>query len=69
MSFTLLNISLQGVSRVITDSDGGATGVALDDGSEIKSKIVLSNATPRVTFLHLVEQVNCYSILPYPSLW
>jgi phytoene dehydrogenase-like protein len=32
-----------------------ATGIRLVDGKEIYSKIVLSNATPEVTFKHLVD--------------
>lgn len=38
-------------------SDGAAKGVVLKDGTEIHSKVVLSNATPHVTFKHIVPQV------------
>lgn len=36
--------------------DGRARGVYLEDGTEISSKIVFSNADPKRTFLGLVEQ-------------
>jgi phytoene dehydrogenase-like protein len=35
--------------------DGRACGVALEDGTEIRSRFVLSNADPKRTFLKLVE--------------
>ena len=38
-------------------NDGKAEGVVLDNGKEIKSKVVLSNATPKVTFLDLLTKV------------
>jgi phytoene dehydrogenase-like protein len=41
------------VSRI--DARGVVKGVALDDGTEIASRIVLSNADPKRTFLGLVE--------------
>src|ERR1700722_16352999 len=38
------------------DANGGrARGVFLEDGTEFKSRIVLSNADPKRTFLGLVE--------------
>jgi phytoene dehydrogenase-like protein len=37
-------------------NDGKAEGVVLDNGKEIKSKVVLSNATPKVTFLDLLTK-------------
>jgi phytoene dehydrogenase-like protein len=46
-----------GVSRVIVH-DGRATGVALDDGSEIQGRAVISNADPRSTFLRLVDPLE-----------
>ena len=33
---------------------GRATGVALEDGTELRAKLVLSNADPKRTFLHLL---------------
>ena len=42
------------VARVLV-KDGGARGVVLEDGSEISSALVLSNADPKRTFLGLVE--------------
>lgn len=35
-----------------------ANGVVLKDGTEVHSKVVLSNATPYVTFKHLTPQVT-----------
>ncbi|MCI0355211.1 MAG: NAD(P)/FAD-dependent oxidoreductase [Acidobacteria bacterium] len=42
------------VARIIV-THGRARGVALDDGSEIRASLVLSNADPKRTFLVLVE--------------
>ena len=42
------------VSNVIT-SNGRATGVALEDGTEIEANIVVSAVDPRRTFLQLVD--------------
>ncbi|KAM7408732.1 hypothetical protein PAMA_002450 [Pampus argenteus] len=44
------------VGQVLVDSDGAARGVVLKDGTEINSKVVLSNATPYVTFKTLMPQ-------------
>ena len=38
------------VERITTATDGRASGVVLTDGQEINAKLVLSNATPEVTF-------------------
>lgn len=48
---------LQDVGQVLVGSDGAAKGVVLKDGTEIHSKVVLSNATPYVTFKNLTPQV------------
>lgn len=48
----------QPVQQITVDSDGKATGVALKDGTEIKARVVLSNATPKVTYLDLLEKVR-----------
>ncbi|XP_030841597.1 pyridine nucleotide-disulfide oxidoreductase domain-containing protein 2 [Strongylocentrotus purpuratus] len=42
------------VSSVLVSGDNQACGVVLEDGTEIKSKMVLSNATPKITFLDLI---------------
>jgi phytoene dehydrogenase-like protein len=42
------------VARVIT-SNGRATGVALEDGTELEAKVVVSAVDPRRTFLQLVD--------------
>ena len=39
-------------------SDGKACGVLLEDGTEVESKLVLSNATPHITFETLLPQVR-----------
>ncbi|XP_077992176.1 pyridine nucleotide-disulfide oxidoreductase domain-containing protein 2-like [Glandiceps talaboti] len=44
------------VERVLLQSDGSACGVVLTDGTEVRSKLVLSNATPKVTYCNLVEE-------------
>ncbi|XP_077351346.1 pyridine nucleotide-disulfide oxidoreductase domain-containing protein 2-like isoform X2 [Festucalex cinctus] len=44
------------VEHVVVGSDGAAKGVVLKDGTEIRSTIVLSNATPYVTFKNLTPQ-------------
>uniref|UniRef100_A0A674HZ42 Pyridine nucleotide-disulfide oxidoreductase domain-containing protein 2 n=1 Tax=Terrapene triunguis TaxID=2587831 RepID=A0A674HZ42_9SAUR len=47
------------VARVLLGLRGEAQGVVLQDGTEVKSKLVLSNASAQLTFLQLVppEQV------------
>jgi phytoene dehydrogenase-like protein len=42
------------VSRILVE-DGKACGVALADGTEIRSRIVVSNADPKRTFLKLID--------------
>ncbi|XP_072534087.1 pyridine nucleotide-disulfide oxidoreductase domain-containing protein 2 [Salminus brasiliensis] len=44
------------VGQVLISSDGTAKGVVLTDGTEVRSKVVLSNATPHVTFRKLTPQ-------------
>ncbi|KAI5108078.1 pyridine nucleotide-disulfide oxidoreductase domain-containing protein 2, partial [Silurus meridionalis] len=44
------------VSKVLIGSGHIANGVVLKDGTEVHSKVVLSNATPYVTFKHLTPQ-------------
>jgi hypothetical protein len=39
-------------------NNNNATGIKLVDGKEISSKIVLSNATPEITFKKLVDPKN-----------
>nr|XP_015202056.1 PREDICTED: pyridine nucleotide-disulfide oxidoreductase domain-containing protein 2 [Lepisosteus oculatus] len=46
----------QTVEQVLVGPDGSAKGVVLKDGTEIHSKVVLSNATPHVTFRELTPQ-------------
>ena len=43
------------VARILV-RDGRTTGVALEDGTELSAKVVVSNADPKRTFLGLVEQ-------------
>ncbi|XP_027528265.1 pyridine nucleotide-disulfide oxidoreductase domain-containing protein 2 isoform X3 [Neopelma chrysocephalum] len=44
------------VCHVLLGRDGQARGVALQDGTEVRSKLVLSNASPQITFLELIPQ-------------
>ncbi|NXJ08185.1 PYRD2 protein, partial [Odontophorus gujanensis] len=46
----------QAVCRVLLGTDGRAQGVVLQDGTEVRSKVVLSNASPQHTFLELTPQ-------------
>ena len=43
------------VAKVLTRNDA-ATGVVLADGTEYQARVVISNADPKRTFLHLVER-------------
>lgn len=45
------------VSFILDGLSESVRGVALEDGSEIQADIVLSNATPKVTFLDLLPKV------------
>lgn len=54
----LLECLLQTVATVQVDSGGRACGVVLQDGTEVRSKVVLSNASPQTTFLELTPQVR-----------
>lgn len=47
----------QAVCHVLLGRDGDAQGVVLQDGTEVRSKLVLSNASPQITFLELIPQV------------
>ncbi|XP_010136869.1 PREDICTED: pyridine nucleotide-disulfide oxidoreductase domain-containing protein 2, partial [Buceros rhinoceros silvestris] len=44
------------VCHVLLGRDGRAQGVALQDGTEVRSKLVLSSASPQITFLDLIPQ-------------
>lgn len=46
-----------GVRQIIV-RDGGATGVVLEDGSEIAAQTVVSNADPRRTLLGLIDPIE-----------
>ena len=47
-------VSFQTVSQIMTPG-GEVSGVVLADGREVRSRRVLSNATPQVTFLQLMQ--------------
>lgn len=49
---------LQDVKQVLIGQDGSAKGIILTDGTEVHSKVVLSNATPYITFKQLTPQVQ-----------
>uniref|UniRef100_A0A9J8A3N1 Pyridine nucleotide-disulfide oxidoreductase domain-containing protein 2 n=1 Tax=Cyprinus carpio carpio TaxID=630221 RepID=A0A9J8A3N1_CYPCA len=44
------------VEKVLIGQDGSAKGVVLTDGTEVHSKVVLSNSTPYITFKQLTPQ-------------
>ncbi|XP_029465970.1 pyridine nucleotide-disulfide oxidoreductase domain-containing protein 2 isoform X2 [Rhinatrema bivittatum] len=44
------------VDRILVDNSRKAQGVHLQDGTEVKSKLVLSNASPYTTFMKLTPQ-------------
>ncbi|XP_057164443.1 pyridine nucleotide-disulfide oxidoreductase domain-containing protein 2 isoform X6 [Ursus arctos] len=44
------------VATVLVSNEGRVQGVVLQDGSEVRSKVVLSNASPQATFLKLTPQ-------------
>ncbi|KAM9197009.1 pyridine nucleotide-disulfide oxidoreductase domain-containing protein 2 isoform 2-T2 [Dugong dugon] len=44
------------VAKVQVNSGGRVQGVVLQDGTEVRSKVVLSNASPQITFLKLTPQ-------------
>ncbi|KAK3914903.1 Pyridine nucleotide-disulfide oxidoreductase domain-containing protein 2 [Frankliniella fusca] len=44
----------QTVEEILLDANGKVTGVLNTDGQEIKASLVLSNATPKITFLNLL---------------
>lgn len=46
------------MAKVQVSSGGRVQGVVLQDGSEVRSKVVLSNASPQITFLKLTPQVR-----------
>lgn len=50
--------SVQSVRSILLDEGlKSVQGVLLEDGTEIKTRLVVSNATPKVTFEHLIPQV------------
>ena len=49
---------MKSVVEIKVNGERGAVGVVLDDGTEIRSKVVLSNATPKVTYIDLLEKVR-----------
>lgn len=46
------------MAKLHVSSGGNVQGVVLQDGSEVRSKVVLSNASPQITFLKLTPQVR-----------
>lgn len=48
--------AIQEVSSICLNGEGHAIGVVTSEGHEIKATIVLSNATPYVTFNKLLPQ-------------
>lgn len=60
---------LQTVAKVQVNSEGHVQGVILQDGQEVRSRVVLSCASPQITFLELTPQVRWLRVevkcLPY----
>ena len=50
-----VEISLDAAVSRLLISDGRACGVVLEDGSEVRSKIVVSNLNPKLLFQQLIE--------------
>uniref|UniRef100_A0A8D0F4W3 Pyridine nucleotide-disulfide oxidoreductase domain-containing protein 2 n=1 Tax=Strix occidentalis caurina TaxID=311401 RepID=A0A8D0F4W3_STROC len=50
------HIFAEKVRGVRARGDGRAQGIVLQDGTEVRSKMVLSNASPQITFLELISQ-------------
>jgi len=50
-------LTFQHVKSIISNNNV-AQGVVLENGTEVRSKVVLSNATPKVTFLDLLTEVR-----------
>lgn len=48
------------VEQILVDDKGRAIGVVLQDGTEIRSRLVLSNATPHHTFLSMTPKVRLH---------
>lgn len=44
------------VKKIVVNGAREVCGVGLEDGTEIRSKLVLSNATPKVTFIDLLDK-------------
>lgn len=53
-----LLLGLQTVAKVQVNSEGHVQGVVLQDGQEVRSRVVLSCASPQITFLELTPQVR-----------
>jgi len=52
------------VASISIDRHNTATGVVLQDGTEIKAKRVISGATPEVTYRHLMSEETRKNSLP-----
>ena len=46
------------VESIVLDGEGRATGVRLEDGNELRARVILSSADPRRTFFNLVGPTN-----------
>jgi phytoene dehydrogenase-like protein len=44
-----------GVREIVVGEDGAATGVVLDDGEEVRARVVVSGVDPKRTFEHLIQ--------------
>lgn len=71
-----LVLGLQTVAKVQVNSEGRIQGVVLQGGEEVRSRVVLSCASPQVTFLELTPQVRrvrgemkCLPHRPWSVVW
>ncbi|XP_023322264.1 pyridine nucleotide-disulfide oxidoreductase domain-containing protein 2 [Eurytemora carolleeae] len=55
------------VEKITTNSKGEANGVILADGSQIKAKLILSNATPEITFNKLMKESSDVPCVMLPN--
>ena len=49
--------NIQPVAKILVGNGNAITGVLLEDGSEVRAAAVLSNATPKITYLDLLPKV------------
>jgi len=61
--FVFVVVFVKPVHKILVGSGRAVEGVVLEDGTEIRSKTVLSNATAKVTFIDLIDKVQALSYI------